>query len=197
MSYLDIDQILAEEERLPCEFLINAKGLGMLDTSLKAEDLPAHSKIDLPLWLSQVLAEKNMVEVEIPKHFGARMRDEIMAGPSAMRLKDFSNYFFEVGLKLCKIKKDGDLQRTLRVAFCGDRYKTLMVRSLSAGHDDYAEYSQQLTVTELALFTAGNKAVVDLAQWRSRQASILKEASILGKKRGALFEDSNSKRDKK
>ena len=72
-----------------------------------------------------------MVEVEVPKHFGPRMRDEIMAGPAKMKLKDFSNYFFEVGLKLCKIKKDKDLQQTLRIAFSGERFKTLTTAALS------------------------------------------------------------------
>ena len=133
MPYLDIDIILSEEERLPCIFSLDARQLGALDPSNRGEsdDLPAHSKIELPLWLAQEMAERHMVEVEIPKHFGSRMRDEIMAGPSSIKLKEFSFYFFEVGLKLCRITRDLDLRRTLRAAFCGDRYRELLVRALS------------------------------------------------------------------
>lgn len=195
MSFLDIDQILAEEERLTCEFSVDAKDLGMLDPSIGTSDLPAHSKVDLPLWLAQTLAEKNMVEITIPKDFGANRRDEIMAGPSAMQ---FPNYFFDVGLKLCRITRDGDLQRTLRIAFSSDRYRTLMMRSLSGGHDDdHTEYLQQLTSIEGQLFHAGHKASLDLAQWRLRQGSILRQAPILYKKRAAVFDDSSESRNKK
>eukprot|EP00607_Mallomonas_marina_P008682 CAMPEP_0182423056 /NCGR_PEP_ID=MMETSP1167-20130531/8958_1 /TAXON_ID=2988 /ORGANISM="Mallomonas Sp, Strain CCMP3275" /LENGTH=196 /DNA_ID=CAMNT_0024601677 /DNA_START=127 /DNA_END=714 /DNA_ORIENTATION=- len=196
MSFLDIDQILAEDERLPCVFSVEAKDLGFLDPSIHSDDLPAHSKVDLPLWLAQTFAEKNMIEIDIPKHYGKYMRDEIMAGPANLRLKDFSNYFIEVGLKLSRITRDDDLLRAMRTAFSGERYQTLMVRSLSGGHDDHAEYAQELTSIEFKLFTIGNTAVSDLCNWRSREASILKEATILSKKRSNVFDESNRKRDK-
>jgi len=131
MSYLDIDQLLAEEERIPCIFSVDAHSLGSLDSTLQSDDLPAHSKVDLPLWLAHPMTEKNMVEIEIPKHFGSRMRDAIMAGPTAVNLKEFSYYFFDVGIKICRMTKDNDLLRTLRVAFSSDRYKSLMAHTLS------------------------------------------------------------------
>ena len=51
-------------------------------------------------------------------------------GPTAIDFKEYSNYYFEVGLIICKLTRDKDLQRTLRIAFSGERYKTLLVRSL-------------------------------------------------------------------
>ena len=47
-----------------------------------------------------------MVEIENPKHFGAKMRNEILAGPAAVKYRDYSYYYFEVGLRLVRTKKD-------------------------------------------------------------------------------------------
>ena len=52
MKFLDIDEILAEEERLSCVFSLDASGLGYLDPTSNEEDLPENSKVELPLWLA-------------------------------------------------------------------------------------------------------------------------------------------------
>jgi GINS complex subunit 3 len=67
MSYLDIDKVISEEERIPCFFQSDAKNLGHLDIGNTDEDLPENSKIELPLWLVTVLSKKNMVRMELPK----------------------------------------------------------------------------------------------------------------------------------
>jgi GINS complex subunit 3 len=131
MRFLDIDEILSEEERLPCIFSVDASGLGGLDPAIESHDLPAHSKVDLPLWLAHTLTDKNMVEIELPRHYGSRIREDIMAGASAVPLREYSFYYFEVGWKLSKFTRDNDLKRNLRTAFTGDRYKALMGRALS------------------------------------------------------------------
>jgi GINS complex subunit 3 len=95
-----------------------------------SEDTPI-TKIEMPLWLGIPLAENGMVEIEIPKHFGARMRNEMSAGAAAVNLREYSHYFFDVGLRLSRVTRDNDLQRILRSAFCGDRFKALLVRCLS------------------------------------------------------------------
>ncbi len=56
MRYLDVNLILSEEERLPVTFESQAYGLGHLDTNSNEQDLPAKSKIELPVWLAQVLS---------------------------------------------------------------------------------------------------------------------------------------------
>lgn len=131
MNYLNIDEILTEEERIPSIFLLDGSGLGHLDTTNDLNDLPSNSKIDLPLWLTTILVEKNMIEIELPKHYGSRIREDIMASAIAVPLREYSYYYFEVGWKLSKLTRDNDLRKTLRIAFTGDRYKALMARSLA------------------------------------------------------------------
>jgi GINS complex subunit 3 len=130
-GYLDIDEILSEEERMPCKFSLDGKNLGFLNSASDSNDLEEGSKVELPLWLSKPLREKNMIEIELPKHYGIRIREEINAGALAVKLREYSYYYFEVGLQLSKITKDDDLKRTLRTAFAGERYKSLMGRALS------------------------------------------------------------------
>ena len=215
MGYLDIDTILAEEERLPCIFNSDAKGLAFLDQTITDhQDLPKGARIELPFWLGASLSEKRMVTVELPKHFGSRMRDEIMAGALTINLREFSYYFFEVGLKLCQITKDDDLQRSLRVAFCGDRYKSILVRSMSryviipklnyyiqvicfyfsSGHVDNAEYTQSLTAMELKIFLKGYQTTEEIFNWRTKKSFIIQKSNILRRKSSS--NDEKSKKQK-
>jgi len=130
LKSLDIETILGEEERLPCTFLVDAADMGCLDPTLHSVDLPAKSRVSLPLWIANILAEKSAVQIELPKHFGKRMREDIRAGPEAIKLRDFSFYYFEVGLRLGAITEDSDLMMTLRQAISGDRFKTVTYHTL-------------------------------------------------------------------
>ena len=131
MRYLDIDLILSEGERVPCNFLITVDELGHLDSTNDEIDLPSGTKVELPLWLASYFAECKIVEIELPKHYGSKMRDAILAGAAPINLKDFSHYYFDVGLKLAKLVNDLDLQRTMRTAFVGDRYRNLLTYTLT------------------------------------------------------------------
>ena len=131
MRHLNIDLILSEDERIPCKFLVEGKNLGHLDNPNMENDLADGARVELPLWLAKSLSELKMVELELPKHYGSKMRDAIMAGAAPINLKDFSHYYFDVGLQLSKIKQDLDLQRSLRAAFSGDRFRNLLLFTLS------------------------------------------------------------------
>ena len=132
MSYLDIDEILCEEERVPCTFMLTAVGLGHLDTSVEGNDLPEQTRIELPLWLATQLHRKDMALMELPRHFERKMRDEILAGAENINLKEFSYYFYEVGSRLCASLNlpNDDLKNALSIAFAGERFRSLMMHSL-------------------------------------------------------------------
>jgi hypothetical protein len=63
------------------------------------------------------------------------MREEILAGGTNINLRDYSYYFFEVGLRIAKESKEvrdsNELKRTLIKAFTGNRYRQLLVNSLT------------------------------------------------------------------
>lgn len=55
--YLDLDEVLAGEERLSCRTLLESAKLGHLNSDLNSVDLPRDSKVDIPMWLAEVLFE--------------------------------------------------------------------------------------------------------------------------------------------
>jgi hypothetical protein len=71
------------------------------------------------------------VDIDLPKHFERKMRDDLSASASNINLRDYSHYFFEVGLSLAMAKGDNDLRIVLTKAFAGDRFEALMVQALS------------------------------------------------------------------
>lgn len=171
MSYLDIDQILYEEERVPCVLQVDAYQMGFLDSSISNtntnnntdnnnndnnnifEDLPENTRIELPLWL--VLALNNFVQIDLPKHYNKKMRDEILAGADNINLKEFSNYFFEVGTNLAFKLDSDDLKVSLQHAFAGSRYRSLVMHALSSWNDDITEFAQNLTSAEYSILCKG------------------------------------------
>jgi hypothetical protein len=139
-----LDQVLSEEERIPCIFLTDVADLGFLDTSgnfhhnqlnnnhsVVNTTLSAGSKVELPLWLARDLSRHGFVTIEMPKHYDKKMRDAIAASATGLNLREFSPYYFEVGMIIANEKRDNDLKSTLRIAFSGDRFPDLMVHSLS------------------------------------------------------------------
>ena len=183
---LDIDAILAEEERVPCTFRLKAKGLGHLDTNSEEVDVSENQRLGLPLWLANTFNQKKAVVVEAPTHFGAKMREEMKAGAESINLRDFSYYFLEVGLQVSKILVDEDLRRDIRRAFIGERYRNLTVRALTQSSlEDVSEFAQTLTSTEQNIFRGGIRSLMNIQQWRTLESSVLKKALVLGRRDGA------------
>lgn len=182
MSFLDVDTVLSEEERIPCIFEYEAVSLGFLDPTAESPHLPENSKVEIPLWMCTSLASQNMVRVELPKHFERKMRDEILAGASNINFNEYSYYFFEVGMKLAKEgnERDEDLEAILRKAFSGDRYRDLMNHCLSSWNEDLSQFSQNLTCAEHKIFLDGIATMRDLHNWRMSLSFKLQPSKILG-----------------
>jgi hypothetical protein len=135
------------------------------------------------MWLANKFAGKRMVDLELPKHFQRKMRDEIIAGANHINLKEFSFYFFEVGLKMAEVTDDEDLKRILTKAFSGERFRDLMVHSLSSWNDEVSDYAQNLTNLESVIFKEGKRTSRDLHDWRLKRASLLRPSNVLGSQR--------------
>lgn len=55
--YLDIDEILADDERLTCRMMQESADLGHLNSNVNSVDLPRDAKVEIPMWLAQVFFE--------------------------------------------------------------------------------------------------------------------------------------------
>lgn len=54
-SYYDVDAILTDAQKMPCTFELTVPGLGYLEGNMGA-DISQGSKVELPLWLGEMLA---------------------------------------------------------------------------------------------------------------------------------------------
>ena len=198
MPTLDINVILSQEERIPCTFGHTSLKLGHLDASVEDNDIAEGTQVDIPMWLGEQLESNRMVAINPPKHFGKKMRDEMRAGAASVNLREFSYYFFDVGLHLAHISHDDVLRDTLEKAFTGDRYRTLTVHSLTPGtNDDASEYSQSLTSSELEILKKGLRSLQNLQNWRSSGGMALKKARVLARRDRSDADDSATKRNRK
>ena len=198
MPSLDINSILSEEERIPCTFGHTSLKLGHLDASAEDNDISEGTQVDIPMWLGEVFQSKSVVAINPPKHFGKKMRDEMRAGAASVNLREFSYYFFDVGLHLAHISRDDILRDTLMKAFTGDRYRALTVHSLTPGtNEDASEYSQSLTSSELEIYKKGLRSLQNLQGWRSSCGVPLKKSRVLGRRERNEGDDAAAKRNRK
>ena len=61
------------------------------------------TKVELPFWLSKILAGRNYISVSVPKCFGPRSRRDLEADASTVNLRSKCYYFYEYGIKLGKL----------------------------------------------------------------------------------------------
>jgi len=106
-TYYDIDEILAEDELIPCTTNFDFALLGFLDPeyanysyqeerrkNLKRDrstpnnvTLPAGHRIKMPLWSIDLWSKLSYVRIGLPKQYGSKMRERLVADPSHVDLR--------------------------------------------------------------------------------------------------------------
>lgn len=176
-DYFDVDEILGEEDRLPCVFATAVFNLGALDPSSSSKDLAEGSRVELPLWLAYELHQRRIVDVELPRHFGPKLQARLQAGPCEVNLRDRSADYFEVGFRLGGLLDDGDLCASLRTALAV-RCKDVISKSQEAGAED-TRYFRQLTNLERGIHDAGQRTAREWNRWRSRKMDKVEASAIV------------------
>ena len=174
--------------------------MGVLDSTTPDADVPEDTKLDIPYWLAKEFQNDSMEklwDVSMPEHYGGRMREEIEAGAGKIKFRDFSYYYFEIGIDLGRnVKGDLDLVEKLRKAFTGQRYNVLISRALTRWNDDNVDFSNSLTFMERNILEEGFKAGKELQKWRAGESFIL-ESAVVGHRPSAGAEGSVSKRSRR
>ncbi|KAE9339297.1 hypothetical protein PF008_g11637 [Phytophthora fragariae] len=180
-GYLDIDEILAGDERIKCKFETDALDCGYLDPSCRDPDLAKESMVELPLWLATMLARRGDVSVEPPHYLTKRFRRMLKAGPSSVNLREFSSYVLEVGRELMPLvvpAAQQEIDEILRLCFGGERYRSLLNNAMSSLDEDTTEFTRKLTLDEKKLFDAGIRDAKDFIQWKGRNAETIATATV-------------------
>lgn len=163
--YYDIDDILAEEEKVPGKFLYGGFAVGYLDDACEEEDLPVGAAVKTPLWLGLNLASFGLIEVRLPRMFSARAEARLRADPCEENLNDTCPYFYEVGRKLAQLFDEERLSSMLS-AVLKERFKGFVARSSEFRTGDYHEQQARLSLLERDLFQVKADAASRMKSWR-------------------------------
>lgn len=97
-SYYNVDDILAEEELIPCTNLFDFSHLSHLQPDIVDKSyLPEGSSVKVPLWAMQQWALLGFVRMTLPRHFGRKARERLLADPAQADLRKRNERFFHSG----------------------------------------------------------------------------------------------------
>ncbi|KAI5960734.1 PSF3 [Candida pseudojiufengensis] len=119
MSYYDLDDILADAEKLPCQFNYTIPGLGYLEGN-PGKSIKKGTKIELPFWLAEILAileidddnnknqnlinddnqEKlNFITLDDPEFINEKVINAIKSNSESLNLNKLSSQYYEMIIK--------------------------------------------------------------------------------------------------
>ena len=122
-----------------------------------------------------------MVTVELPRAFGGKVREQLLADPTDYRLRDRSPSFYEVGIILSRLVGDLDaatLPTSTRVALA-TRMPRILDHSLNSLHQDVSEFVLRLTNMERDLFFGGYSFAKDRSAWKQRKGFSIRASSLV------------------
>eukprot|EP01029_Cantina_marsupialis_P021661 TRINITY_DN523009_c0_g1_i1.p1 TRINITY_DN523009_c0_g1~~TRINITY_DN523009_c0_g1_i1.p1 ORF type:complete len:199 (-),score=45.22 TRINITY_DN523009_c0_g1_i1:129-725(-) len=196
-NYWDIDEILEEEERIPCDFKRIDQpipGLGYLEaTGSYIRDLDPEAEISMPLWLIKALKlieeTKELLTVQIPACYGSMAMDRLEQEPEIQNLSGSSNNsngFFENGVKLAPFVPDmrespDQLVRT----FCR-RYMDVCMRGLNTFKADTSRLVRNLTRNERIIFEKALEIAIAHKEWKSHDG-VCRKAEEPSRKKSRFF----------
>jgi len=167
--FWSIEDILAENQKLPCTFKLDVPNLGHLEGT-DERDIRQGTTIELPFWLGLELArmvEHDLVSISLPKPYTSRVRNALVASAQSVSLRSLTaGSFYQVGLKLEDTITDPKLKSTLHNAFKA-RLPEIFDQSqhgggrLDAGNDFVAGMDDW----EKEIFTAGEKSARSMKAW--------------------------------
>lgn len=101
MGYYDINDVLSDGEKIPCKFNLSVPGLGYLEGNA-GKHMEKDTKLDLPLWLAEVLAvcatlentQDSFIELLEPEFVAPKVMNAIRAAPCSVDLHSIcANYY--------------------------------------------------------------------------------------------------------
>ncbi|KAG1724384.1 uncharacterized protein EDB91DRAFT_1170963 [Suillus paluster] len=84
-NYFSIDGILAENQKIQCNFKVDIPDMGHL-TGGSDHDIKSLSKAPIPIWLAYIMLFSDWADFTIPTPFGTRVRNMLKAEPRSVKL---------------------------------------------------------------------------------------------------------------
>ncbi|KAN0027931.1 hypothetical protein ACTFIV_009757 [Dictyostelium citrinum] len=167
MSYFDINDILAEEQKITCNFFYDAYNLGQLEEGSRDPDMKKGSKVDLPYWMALALAKSNFVSVIMPTEYQDEYKNQLIADPNVISMRLFP-YYDKIGVQLSDFFGDRKLKLLLFKVF-RERFLNIYKNSINLKETDISKILGNLTYQEREVFSNGYKSSNDYDKWISRK----------------------------
>lgn len=118
MSYYDVDAILTDAQKVPCTFELTVRGLGYLEGNMSG-DMKEGSKIELPLWLGEMLAlsqslnTQSLVTLDPPSALSPRVLNALKADPRTVDLRALAPHFYNLGARILELFDEEEMIEVL------------------------------------------------------------------------------------
>ncbi|GAM22023.1 hypothetical protein SAMD00019534_051980 [Acytostelium subglobosum LB1] len=166
-NYYDIDQILAEEERIVSCFETDGYNLGHLDQSSMHQDMKQGTSLELPFWLAKVLNNNDIISNSPPVIYLEDFKNKLMADAKVISMRKFP-YYDRYGSMIVAFFKDDSLARVLAKVF-KQRLFNIFTQSMHLKNTDISRLQSNLTSRENHVFELGYQASADYDSWKDRR----------------------------
>ena len=181
-NYWNIDNIIAEEEKVMVKFRASAKGLGFLDlskTGNQTEDLESGDEVQLPLWLASTFASRRFVDIQLPNYLSLQFKSSLVADPEVINLKQKSEYFYEIGIMLAHtLSEHSQFIHTLLQIFL-IRYRAILDKSRNWDEESDTPFLRKLTIMERRIFDINKQFIDQYRKWRNRKIAQIQVCSAI------------------
>ena len=99
---------------MPTTFELEVPGLGYLDNA-PGRPLKAGTKVELPLWLSEILAvssqstSKSLVTLDLPPSLAPRVMNALKADPKSVDLRVLSQNYYSLGMRMLELFEEEEV----------------------------------------------------------------------------------------
>lgn len=115
-NYYDLDEILADAEKVPCRFNMTVPGLGYLEGN-PGKAIQKDTKLELPTWLAEVLAVcellkgsgDSFVDLSEPDCISTKVKNAIKTSPTAVDLHKLLPNYYKMVEKWCSMFDNEEL----------------------------------------------------------------------------------------
>lgn len=115
-NYYDLDDILADSEKIPSRFNLTVPGLGYLEGN-PGKSIQKDTKLELPLWLAEVLAicllleksNQSFIELEEPNFISSKVLNAIKTNPVSVDLHSILPSYYKLTEKWASMFNEKEL----------------------------------------------------------------------------------------
>jgi len=193
-NYFSIEDILATQERVPCEVETDLKNLGFMDPGSDNPDLARGTKLELPYWCVEGLRSnqaRSYLAVDIPKTFKEVFREIMSADPLVVDLHKMGPYYYEFGRHLIKQSQtEGEaIGESISRTFMS-RFREILDTSQNCADTDSLKVTSKMDMLERMLYKEGQKTKQGMDAWLTRKTGLINTCAMVAthRKRKANFD---------